>query len=123
MDVRAIRGGRAYARGVAAEDMACAALEREGWTVRARRLRGPHGEIDIVAECEGLLAFIEVKARPTLTDAAYAVPVRQQARLLRAAELVLGAHPDWGLKGVRFDVMLVSGSGTVRRVRDAFRQE
>ena len=106
-----------------AEDIACAALEREGWLIRARRLRGPQGEIDVVAERDGVLVFIEVKARPTLADAAYALPPRQQARLLGAAELVLAAHPDWGRNGVRFDVLLVDRLGAVRRIQDAFRQE
>ena len=40
--------------------MAEAALGAEGWMVLARRVRTPAGEIDRVAEREGLLAFIEV---------------------------------------------------------------
>jgi putative endonuclease len=123
MNQRTIRSSLAYARGVAAEGAACAALEREGWVVLGRRLRGAAGEIDLVAEKAGLLAIIEVKARPTLSDAAFALGKRQQARLLRAAEVLLAEHPDWGSAGVRFDVMLVDANGQVRRVRDAFRAE
>ena len=36
-----------------------------------------------------MLAIVEVKARPTLADAALALGARQQARLLAAAEIVL----------------------------------
>lgn len=117
------RGRAAHARGVAAESAAATALEHDGWTVLARRLRTPAGEIDLVAQKDGLLALIEVKARPRLAGAAVALGARQRARLLGAAELVLAAHPDWGVGGVRFDVMLVDAEGQVRRVADAFRQE
>jgi len=123
MNQRALRSGRAYARGVAAENAACAALEAEGWTVLGRRVRGAAGEIDLVAERDGLLAFIEVKARPTLTDAAFALGLRQRARLLRAGEALLAEHPQWGRSGVRFDVILVDAQLNVRRIRDAFRAE
>ncbi len=120
---RAQRGRTAHARGVAAETAAGLALERDGWTVLARRLRTAAGEIDLVAERHGLLALIEVKARPALADAAVALGPRQRARLLAAAELVLAENPGWGAAGVRFDVMLVDAAGQVRRVTDAFRQE
>ncbi len=123
MTNRSVRSGRAYARGVAAESAACAALEKDGWTVLGRRLRGSVGEIDLVAEKDGLLAFLEVKARPTLTDAAFALGPRQRARLLRAAEVLLAEHPDWGREGVRFDVILVDAQLNVRRIQDAFRAE
>jgi putative endonuclease len=116
-------GTRAQAQGVAAEEMACAALQAEGWTIRARRLRTKSGEVDVVAERDGLLAIVEVKRRPTLAGAAGSVTARQQARLLSAAEILLGANPDWGRAGVRFDLILVDDAGLVRRIADAFRLE
>ena len=118
---RSRRGGQAHARGLAAEAAACAALEREGWAIRARRFRTEAGEIDVLAEKDGLLAIVEVKARASLAGAAAALAPRQQARLTAAADLVLAAHPEWGRAGVRFDVLLVDAAGTVRRVADAFR--
>jgi putative endonuclease len=115
-------GARSHTLGLDAEAAACAALERDGWTVLARRVRTPSGEVDAVAERDGLLAIVEVKARPTLTDAAWALTPRQQRRLLAAGEAILAEHPDWGSAGVRFDVLLVDAAGTVRRIADAFRQ-
>ena len=103
--------------------MAEAALAAEGWQVLARRLRTAAGEVDLVAERAGLLAIIEVKRRPTLADAAAALGPRQRARLVAAAEIILGDHPEWGGTGVRFDVLVVDGDGQVRRIADAFRQE
>ena len=117
------KGQRAYARGVDAEATACAALEGDGWTILGRRLRTEAGEIDAVAEKDGLLAIIEVKSRPRLSDAAIALSDRQRARLLGAADILLARYPDWGRAGVRFDVLLVDAAGAVRRIADAFRQE
>ncbi len=120
---RSARGRLAHARGLAAEQAACAALERDGWTVLARRLRTPAAEIDLVAERQGLLAIIEVKRRATLADAAASLGQRQRRRLAAAAEQLLAAQPDWGRAGVRFDVILVDADGRVRRISDAFRPE
>jgi putative endonuclease len=120
---RSLRGRANQAGGLAAEAAAARALEADGWTVLARRRRTAAGEIDMVAEREGLLAIIEVKHRPSLVEAAYALAPRQQARLLAAAEILLAEHPEWGREGVRFDLLLVDGQGRVRRIIDAFRRE
>jgi len=123
MTRRAARGARAHADGIDAEAAACAALQADGWMLHGRRLRTPAGEIDVVAERDGLVAFVEVKRRPSLAEAAAALSVRQRARLLAAAGVLLAANPDWGHAGVRFDVLLVDDAGRVRRIADAFRDE
>lgn len=120
---RRVKGQGAYALGLDAEATACAALVQDGWTILGQRLRTAAGEIDAVAEKDGLLAIIEVKARPSLSGAAASVSARQRMRLLAAAEILLAENPDWGREGVRFDVLLVDAAGAVRRVVDAFRLE
>jgi putative endonuclease len=111
----------ADARGRSAEDRAASALEAEGWSVLARRARTAAGELDLVAERDGVLAFIEVKARPTLNEAAFALGPRQRARLIAAAEAWMAENSGHGAAGVRFDVLLVDGEARVRRIADAFR--
>jgi putative endonuclease len=111
------------AKGVAAEDAAVAALVAEGWTILGRRLRTPAGEVDVVAERDGLCVFVEVKRRPDFATAAWALGARQRARYMAAAEILLGANPLWGRGGVRFDVILVDAVGRVRRLANAFRLE
>ena len=123
MNIRIARGSRAHASGLDAEALACAALVRDGWTVLGRRLRTAAGEVDAVAEKDGLVAFLEVKHRPSMAGAAYALSARQRARLLGAAEILLAENPGWGQAGVRFDVILVDAAGLVRRIADAFRLE
>jgi putative endonuclease len=118
---RSRRGQAADQRGRSAEAAAQLALETDGWTILARRCRTSAGEIDLVAEKEGLLAIVEVKARPRLVDAAASLSDRQQARLISATEIILANNPQWGAKGVRFDLLLVDAAGIVRRIADAFR--
>ena len=120
---RLLRGRRAYAAGQDAEALAAAALSAEGWQILAQRLRTEAGEIDLIAEREGLLAFIEVKARPSLAEAAFALGPRQRSRLVAAAGAWIAEHPGHGNAGMRFDVMLVAADGTIRRIADAFRIE
>jgi putative endonuclease len=118
-------GGRRAAerRGREAEDLAAAALERAGWRILGRRVRTPPGELDLVAEQGGLVAFLEVKHRPTGAEAAFSVTERQRRRIAAAAEAWLAARPDAAPAGVRFDVVVVDASGRVRRIADAFRAD
>ena len=55
-----------------------------------------------------LIAFVEVKARATLDDAAFAVTPRQQQRIIDAAQGWLVAHPEHAEFEMRFDAMLIA---------------
>src|SRR5437868_11186706 len=77
----------AFRFGISAESRAAAFLIAKGYRILARRWRSPAGEIDIVARRRGLLIFVEVKARERLDDAAEAVILRQQRRIIAAAEV------------------------------------
>jgi putative endonuclease len=92
---------------MAAEQLACDALIRDGFTIVGRRMRTAAGEIDAVAERDGLTVFVEVKGRKDLASAAFALQPRQQARLMDAAEILLGENPTWGKQGVRFDFFFI----------------
>ncbi|WP_235034880.1 YraN family protein [Roseomonas sp. 18066] len=113
----------AEARGRLAEARAAERLQAEGWTILQRRYRSGGGEIDLVAERDGLLAFIEVKCRATLAEAAAALTPRQQARLWAAGEIWAGANGQHGRNGIRFDVIVVDSKGQIRRITDVIRQE
>src|SRR6516162_10959149 len=96
----------AFHTGLSAETRAAAYLMAKGYRILAKRFRTPHGEIDIVARRRNLLAFIEVKARASLDEAAYAITARQQARIIAAAQAWLMAHPEHAEFEFRFDAML-----------------
>jgi putative endonuclease len=110
----------AFHTGISAESRAAALLMAKGYRILARRFRTPHGEIDIVARRLSLIAFVEVKARASLDDAAYAVTPRQQQRIIDAAQGWLMAHPEHAEFELRFDVILVAPKSLPRHLMAAF---
>ena len=114
----------AFRTGLSAEARAAAWLMAKGYRILAQRFRTPYGEIDIVARRRNLLAFIEVKARASLDDAAYAVTPRQQARIINAAQAWLQtwltAHPEHADFELRFDAMLIAPRHLPRHLLAAF---
>ena len=70
------------------ENVAAGYLEQRGYKVTARNVRTPYGEIDIVAEKEGFIIFIEVKTRTSrsLGPPEISVTPRKQEHMLAAAE-------------------------------------
>jgi putative endonuclease len=110
----------AFRTGLSAEGRAAAYLMVKGYRILARRFRTPYGEIDIVARRRNLLAFVEVKARASLDEAAYAVTPRQQRRIIEAAQAWLMAHPEHADFDLRFDAMLIAPRRLPRHLLAAF---
>lgn len=110
----------AFQTGLSAESRACAWLIARGYRVLARRFRTPVGEIDIVAKRRNLVAFIEVKARAALDDAAYAVTSRQQQRIIAAAQAWLAKNPQYEQHDMRFDAILVAPRRLPKHLTAAF---
>jgi putative endonuclease len=110
----------AFRTGLSAEARAAAYLMVKGYRILARRFRTPYGEIDIVARRRNLLAFVEVKARASLDEAAYAVTAHQQQRIIQAAQAWLMTHPEHADFDLRFDVMLIAPKHLPRHLLAAF---
>jgi putative endonuclease len=110
----------AFRTGLSAETRAAAYLRAKGYRILARRFRTPHGEIDLVVRRRNLLAFVEVKARATLDDAAFAVTPRQQQRVINAAQAWLVGHPEHAEFELRFDAILIAPRHLPRHLLAAF---
>lgn len=111
---------QAFRTGLSAESRCAAWLIAKGYRIIARRFRSHAGEIDIIARRRGVVAFIEVKARATLDDAAYAVTLHQQRRIMTAAAAWLAAHPKYANDMLRFDAMLIAPGHLPRHLMAAF---
>jgi putative endonuclease len=99
-------------------------LRRQGWRVLQRRFRSGHRDIDLVAERDGTVAFVEVKARhgSTFGDPVEAVNWKKQRELARSAAVWIDRHGR-PRESYRFDVIgvLVDGERVrVRHVANAF---
>ena len=77
---RAERGGRR------AETVAAWWLRLKGWSILARRVRTPRGEVDLVARRGRTVAFVEVKARASEADIALSLDDYRLRRVAAAAE-------------------------------------
>jgi len=104
------------------EDIAVAYLARRGWTILGRNVRyGRTGEIDIVAERGGVLAFVEVKTRSTdrFGSPAEAVTWRKQARIRALArQYLMTERPRASV--IRFDVVEVRPGPAVTHLEGCF---
>lgn len=105
--------------GEAGEEIAARELIRRGYAVRERNWRCAEGELDIIAERENVLVFVEVRTRRgnrfgTPEDS---ITPAKRAHLIAAAQSYLEAHSmqdrDW-----RIDVAAVemSARGVLERV-------
>lgn len=94
--------------GRAGEEIAAAYLRRLGWKLVERNYRKRFGEIDIIAEDDDVLVFVEVKTRSykRFGSPLEAVDARKQHRMIRAAQSYLsesGSHD----RPARFDVVAI----------------
>lgn len=106
-------------RGIVAEWLASVALRAKGYRILARRQRTPFGEIDIVASRGRRLAFVEVKRRPSLSDAEAALTPRQRGRIARAADHWLDRHHAHRDFEIGLDAILVVPFRLPRHVPNA----
>jgi putative endonuclease len=105
-----------------AETAVCEHLIELGWRVLARNWRGAGGELDIVVRRRDAVRFVEVKARPTSSQALEAITSSKRTKLMRAAEAWL-ATCDEDFEEVAFLVALVvrsEGRCTITLIDDAF---
>ena len=96
--------------GVLGEDLVAKWLQSQGWMVINRRFSCRWGEVDIIAQKDDALAFIEVKTRTNGSwDAGgrYAVNYRKQTKIYQTAEIFLVQHPDKADYLCQFDVAIV----------------
>jgi len=87
-------------------------LQQQGYTVIARNVRTPYGEIDLivqqVSEGETIAVFVEVKTRTSKTFGypEEAITPRKRLNLVSAAQHYLQEHPDMDMNW-RIDVIAI----------------
>lgn len=106
--------------GIFGENKAVKYLKKCGLKIIKRNYKCPVGEVDIIAEDAGVLAFIEVKARSS-TDYGLpnqAVDAERKHRYKNCVRYYFkGREID---VTVRFDVVEVDKDGNVNHIKNAF---
>ena len=111
--------------GQASEMQAEQFLVAKGYRILDRNVRTFLGELDLVAEDQGVVVFVEVKGRTTeaFGGALLAVNHRKRVKLTKLAAQYL-AQRHWSDKECRFDVVLVQGKssdqGRIEHLQNAF---
>jgi len=98
----------ALAFGLNAETVAALWLRLKFYRILARRYRIREGEIDIIASRGSTIAFVEVKARPTMDEAVISITAQKRQRMSRAAHHWLARHP-WAVNHtLRGDALFIA---------------
>ncbi len=111
--------------GQLAENLAEHMLRKKGYRIVDKNLRLAGGELDLIAEYQGTLVFIEVKARrgDEFGGAPYAISTRKKQQIIKLALCYLAKHQLTN-KQCRFDAILVMGtqenSPQVTHIEQAF---
>ncbi|QAY75355.1 YraN family protein [Sphingosinicella sp. BN140058] len=108
------RGGRR------AEALAAWWLRLKLWTILARRVRTPRGEIDLIARRGNVLAFVEVKARASAADADLALDEYRLRRVAAAAEALAPLHARAG-DILRIDAIFIVPGRLPRHLENIWR--
>ena len=112
-----------YEKGVAGEWIAAWLLRFKGYRILAQRFKSGPGEIDLIARRRRTLAFVEVKARPSLREGLEAVTPRQRQRICRAAAVFLSGRPGLAGYDQRFDIIVVRPWAWPLHVANAWQAE
>lgn len=96
--LRKAPSGTNVAIGHFGEDTACEYLISKGYKIVERNYRFCHFEIDIIAENEDFISFVEVKARKYFQGSAFGTPVmavtqKKQSNVITAAQMYIDLHP------------------------------
>ncbi len=112
---------RAWRWGRVAEALAALALAAKGYRVVRFGYRVGPGQVDLIVRRGRVLAFVEVKARGDLEEAAESISSRQRERIMRAALVFLDRNRGFDGLDMRFDAVLIRPWAWPIHVPDAWR--
>lgn len=108
------------------ELLAAEHLQRQGFQILERQLRGHFGELDLVALDADTVVFVEVKTRATMAagDPTEAITRAKQKKITQSAAAYLKRR-GWLQRRSRFDVVSIlwqgnDGQPEIRHYRSAF---
>ena len=110
----------AYLGGHRGEALAAWYLRLKFYRILARRYKTPLGEIDLVAERFGTIAFVEVKARSKAASEAQTLEGIRQDRIVRAAQHWQMKNTRHANANLRFDVIFLAQGHWPRHICNAF---
>ena len=106
------------------ENRAAEFLVHSGFKIISRNWRTRSGEIDIIAEKDDVLVFVEVKTLPSgnIETLSHELNSRKQKRIVETAQFFLLDNRKYSNSRLRFDVLVIDmpGCPAVYHIQDAF---
>ena len=95
------------------ENKAASFLVQEGYEIVERNFRTKTGEIDIIAQKDGTLVFVEVKTLPNGSPELLSLVLnkRKQQRIIKTAQSFLATYRKYSNNYIRFDAIIVDMPG------------
>ncbi len=113
-----------HEKGIDGEEKATKYLIANGYTILDRNFRLRDGEIDIIAEKDDFLIFIEVKSLPNgnVDILAHELNSIKQKKIIKTSKCYLQNHRQYNSKFVRYDVLAIDvpGLDSVYHIENAF---
>ena len=110
-------------KGKKGESYAADFLKAAGYTIVKRNFRHRGGEIDIIAEKEDQLVFVEVKTWDAfyVNDTEYAVNKNKIKKIINTAKLFLTKNNMYTDRCLRFDLIFITGNcSEIKHIENAF---
>lgn len=101
-------------------------LEKEGYTILGKNMTSRYGEIDLVAQKNDQLFFVEVRRRigGEYGSALESITSKKVVRIRKTAQHLLMKHAEWRKLVPFFSVLSIDESGAqgeqIEFLRDAF---
>jgi len=116
-------GAQRRSIGTSGETQATTYLEDQGYVILKTNYRAHRNEVDIICEKNGLIVFVEVKARTSYKfgQPVEAVGSEKTTKIIKVAKHYLGSRGLSGKCKVRFDVIGIH-NGKIEHIEDAFRK-
>jgi putative endonuclease len=111
----------AKAAGNRGEDRAAAFLEAAGFSIIARNVRSPAGEIDIIALDDDVLVFVEVKAWTaySIENLEYGMNKKKCQRIIETSKFFLRNHREYRDMSIRYDIVFIQADA-ITHIASAF---
>ena len=109
-------------KGEQAERLAEQQVIAAGFDIVARNVHSRFGEIDLIAQKNNLLVFIEVRFRSNsqFGSALESVSVQKQRKVIKAAQYFLANNSSLNKLHMRFDVIGIDAQNRVQWIEGAF---
>ncbi len=114
---------RTFEKGRQGEQKAAAFLEGLGYKILEKNYRTRRGEIDLIAEKNGVLSFVEVKSwrKEGLEDLEYSIDVKKRKNIINTSKSYLLGLKENLYRYINYDIIFIDKTaGEIEFLENAF---